>query len=394
MRMRDYAVIRLDRPRAAGVSVFQQLAAESETNGPRLTVESMSDRDHQSLTRDDRYVVHAPAFPLELIAPVASVAVQDHDGAEEAWGIREVHAHTSDFRGEGVNVAILDSGIDLEHDAFRSIARDRIEVRDFSASGPGDPLGHGTHCAATIFGQDVNGLRIGVAPNIRRAFVGRVFGNTGDADTLKLFEAMQWAINSRAHVVSMSLGFNFPGLVATRVASGVPVTLATAEALRDYTANLRVFDTLVRLAHDLVPLTGGSIIVAAAGNESQPTFRLPLAQPACSDGVLSVAAAEKTPEGLRIASFSNTGATVTAPGVGVVSAEAGQRGALRSMSGTSMATPHVAGVAALWFEALRKRGERAIAPIVANYLSTRTSTSGFAPNTAVADRGNGLVQAP
>jgi ribosomal protein S11 len=94
---------------------------------------------------------------------------------------------------------------------------------------------------------------------------------------------------------------------------------------------------------------------------------------------------------LRVAPFSNTRATIAAPGVNITSAKIGGGSSVKS--GTSMATPHVAGVAALWAESLAKRGQLNPVNLQASLIASGTLT-GLAPNSDALDVGKGLVQAP
>jgi subtilisin family serine protease len=140
-----------------------------------------------------------------------------------------------------------------------------------------------------------------------------------------------------------------------------------------------------------------AVVVAATGNESDRggsrPYTIAASLPAASEGVISVAALGRGPGGkFNIAKFSNTMAQVAAPGVDILSVKAG--GGLRAMSGTSMACPHVAGVAALWWEALRSSGTvRPSANLVINNLVARARTDVLAA-VAPEDRGSGIVTAP
>ena len=116
--------------------------------------------------------------------------------------------------------------------------------------------------------------------------------------------------------------------------------------------------------------------------------------PAASKGIVSVAALGQGPGGkFTIAPFSNNRAQVAAPGVNILSAKVG--GGLRTMSGTSMACPHTAGVAALWWEALRKSGQvRASASLVMANILTHARTDVLDSGLTTDDRGAGMITAP
>ena len=157
-----------------------------------------------------------------------------------------------------------------------------------------------------------------------------------------------------------------------------------------------MFDALMEVVQSQAAFSQGSVIVAAAGNESQrdvqADYEIAASLPAAAEGVISVGALQQGQDGLQVASFSNTFPQVSAPGVGILSAKAG--GGLRSLSGTSMACPHVAGVAALWWEAARKSALNASATAVMAKLLASSRTKVFASDVDFADRGLGLVTAP
>jgi subtilisin family serine protease len=141
--------------------------------------------------------------------------------------------------------------------------------RNFTGESEEDLDGHGTHCAGTIFGRDVDGKRIGVAPQVPTAVIGKVIGAAG-ADSDVIVTAIEWALGNDAQVISMSLGFDFPGMVVELEREGVPTELATSMALEGYRANILLFERLGSLVQARATFTGPCLLVAAAGNESAP----------------------------------------------------------------------------------------------------------------------------
>ncbi|MGW4683227.1 S8 family peptidase [Micromonospora taraxaci] len=229
-------------------------------------------------------------------------------GAPTAW--------QAGFDGTGVTVGVLDTGIDADHPDF---AGHLTEVRDFTGGNdPSDAVGHGTHVASTIVGSGAasGGRYRGVAPGAK-LLVGKVCATTECQDS-DIITGMQW-LAPQARVVNLSVGgTDAPGLD--------PLETAVQE-----------------LSH-----RHGTLFVVAAGNEGKPKS---ISSPASADDALAVAAVDADDQR---AYFSSRGPRVgdnhikpeiSAPGVDIVAAAPG--GDYATMSGTSMATPHVAGTAAI-----------------------------------------------
>jgi subtilisin family serine protease len=329
---------------------------------------------------------------MKLISPVTMAEAAAPVVNNVAWGIHAVGADTSPFDGAGVVVAVLDTGIDATHPAFAGV---ELVQKDFTGEGNGDQHGHGTHCAGTIFGRDVNGTRIGVARGVTKALIGKVLGNSGGGSE-NIVSAIQWAIENGANVISMSLGIDFPGFQAALQAEGLKAEPATSIALEGYRLNVQLFDRMAGLVSAMALFRQPCLLIAASGNESGrdevPPFAIAASPPAVSDGFIAVAALQEgAPAGLQVATFSNTGAALAAPGVAVVSAKAG--GGLVAFSGTSMATPHVAGVAALWAQKLKAAGSFGVSQFNTTVLASAVRT-GLDPASEVDSVGAGIVRAP
>lgn len=390
-------ILRIPRVRTrdvfvGGAASFPGVEAAA-AHGASLEVDEIERRDITALTQDASVVAVAPAMPMKLIEPIARATDAQPAAGNVEWGIKAVGADTSPFSGKGVVVAVLDTGIDPTHPAFAGVTLVR---KNFTAAGDDDEHGHGTHCAGTIFGRNTNGTRIGVAPGVTKALIGKVLGQGGGSSD-KIADAILWAVENGAHVISMSLGIDFPGLVKRLIDSGFPPELASSRALEGYRLNVQLFEKLASLVRGRGAFSGQpTLLVAAAGNESErdvnPDFEIAVSPPAVSEGMISVAAlGQGDPAGLTIATFSNTGANLSGPGVAIVSAKRG--GGLASMSGTSMATPHVAGVAALWAEKITQTRSLNAFEWLGRLTGSATSASlkpGFDPF----DVGAGLAMAP
>ena len=343
------------------------------------------------LDDDDGVVGYFPAVRMKLVKPLAAAPVEPARSGPMAWGLRAVHADQSRLDGSGISVAVLDTGIAAEHPAFAHLDKTRLRQEDFTGEGNGDANGHGTHCAGTIFGGTVNGTRIGIAPKVRSALIGKVLDGKGGGTSDQLVDGLMWAARNRAQVIAMSLGIDFPGHVQDLVEkAGLPTALATSQALDDFRRTLLLFEQVAGLIAARVP---NGVVIAAAGNESQrdkrADYRIGVSLPAATRGFVSVGALGETGDGLAIADFSNTGPVVSAPGVDIMSADV--TGGLATMSGTSMAAPHVAGIAALCAQKLKAEGFGAELRAT---LVTSVTRQGLRPGIDPRDVGAGLVVAP
>lgn len=224
------------------------------------------------------------------------------------WGVDRIDAEIvhGQNKGQGVKVAILDTGIDLDHPDLR-IAGDVTFVPE-TTSGD-DDNGHGTMVAGVVAALDNDIGVVGVAPEAKLYAV-KVMDKYGRGYSSDILSGIEWAIDNNMQVINMSFGsfLNFPWAIRTALEKA-------------YQA--------------------GIVLVAGAGNAGDIGV---IFSPARYESVIAVGATEQ--QDTR-ASFSSTGSTLElmAPGVSLLSTSRG--GGYSSGSGTSLATAHVSGVAAL-----------------------------------------------
>jgi subtilisin family serine protease len=418
----DYIVLRdANQTLTKGFDIRSFGAATEDTSGgaasfsssgplgpPAPSIEvhrNIDPHDIAELTQDPHSLVVAPSMPVSLIEPTETPESDATDpGPGPTWGITAIGADKCPFNGQSATVAVIDSGIRQDHKAFPAGSL-KIVGKDFTGLGDfADQNGHGTHCAATILGRDVSGRRIGVAPGVQTLLVARIFGPGVTTTSQMIAQALQWSMDNGANVISMSLGFDFTGFAAQLQQSGLPPQAATAQALLGFQSNLRLFDALMntfRAQEEGFPdTTKGAVIVGAAGNHSQrkpaagqPSYTVPVEAPSNALSLISVGALQPGPL-FDIAPFSNSAPKVVAPGVGILSADFSGADLLTLKSGTSMACPHVAGLAALWWDSVNSGGLPRRANTVSTLLQTSCVLSPLLPALGVADRGTGLPQAP
>jgi len=251
-----------------------------------------------------------PSIPA-LLAPVSAQklgAARAADASAAPWGVVRVEAPQAwtKSKGAGVSVCVIDTGIDRTHPDLKANIKGGTNIvaktDDFT-----DDNGHGSHVSGTIAGTGaVNGI-VGVAPKANLYGV-KVLDADGSGSFDDVIAGMQWAVDHHMQVASMSLGADTGN-----------------QALQDAVAAM---------------VKGGVTLVAAAGN-SGGAVGFPGGYP----GAIAVAASDKND---ALADFSSRGpeVAVIAPGVDVPSTY--KNGGFETLSGTSMATPHVSGLAALF----------------------------------------------
>lgn len=288
-----------------------------------------------------------------------SPAVSD---AGSAWGLQTTRVTVSRFTGRGVRVAILDTGIDVQHPDF--VGRPIVSQSFVAGASVDDSNGHGTYCAGVACGpaSPAQPPRYGIAGDAD-LYVGKVVGDDGSGTDGNILAGIDWSVRNGCTVVSLSVG--------TPVAAGEPFSA--------------IYEQVAQRA-----LAAGTIIVAAAGNDSlRPDVIAPVDHPANCPSILAIAAIDAY---LRVAPFSCGGINVdggavdlAAPGVAVRSSWP-RPSLYRTDSGTSMAAPYVAGIAALLAEANPSvRGRDLLS------LLTQGARALALP---VRDVGAGLIQAP
>jgi subtilisin family serine protease len=273
---------------------------------PQPAIEALSRNPNVKYIQPD-YTIHIG--PMQLSGdpqPLAEVV---------PWGVDRIDADLawSTTKGTGIKVAIVDTGIDMDHPDLQANIKGGINTiapkgrykdpNDFD-----DDHGHGSHCAGIVAAIDNDIGVIGVAPEAWLYGV-KTFDSRGSGKTSDCIEGIQWCTDNGMDVISMSWS------------SG-----AFDQALNDTCE---------------AAWAAGCVLVAAASNNG---VEYPDAYPAAYASVMAISATDSNDD---LAYFSNYGDEIelAAPGVSIYSCYKG--GAYAYMSGTSMACPHVSGAAAL-----------------------------------------------
>ena len=317
------ALEQVGRIEANGAQVLRVAALDPRTVASRLN------RSGAVLYAETNQILRAQAIPndarfgdlygIHNTGQSGGTADADLDGPE-GWDLAGLGAFPA---SGGAEVGIVDTGIDRTHPDLAGKLADCAGASQgvlglfgggtvSESNGCTDDNDHGTHVSGTISGNANNGIGVaGVAFNSPLSHCKALFGVLGSGSTAGVANCITYLRSKGARVISMSLG------------GGASTTLQNAVTSAYQNGN-------------------GALLVAAAGNDGDSTLNYPAAYPE----VISVAATDRND---ARASFSNANADVelAAAGVGVVSTVRG--GGYAAFDGTSMATPHVAGAAALVF---------------------------------------------
>lgn len=368
---------------------------DSEAVEVVIEVESVDQQQRQELLGDPNVARLLRTIPTVRATPVSTGREVVETAGQQCWGLSAVRALESGAKGAGVRVAILDTGIDLNHPCFADMhAEGKICYKQYASDGAEPDTSHGTHCAGTFFGQDVNGMRVGVAPGIEKAYVAKVIGQSS-SHTGHLKDAVYWAGEKNVHIITTSVIVDLYKLQEELLNEhSMHPRQAFDLAMNTHADTVEFFDSIIQSLSVRTGTRNGCLFIGAAGNDSdRPNMKVKALFPGASQHALSVGALKKPSDAssniLGVSHFSNDGVSLIAPGERILSAMSGSAG-LVEMDGTSMAAPHAAGVAALWAEVAMQNGK--FNPNeVANYLMHQCVPL---PEVDFEAQGSGLVQAP
>lgn len=305
-------------------------------------------KDHQTIVDINLYDI--PSVHIKLtdeqvsrlrrdpdVRWVEPAAIAHADAETVPWGISRVQAPSLNkatrHRGYGVKVCVLDTGINYNHTdlkpnykggaSFIAGITDPMDDNKLveTSGGQTAPVYHGTHCSGSICAAENNAVVVGVAPE-SFLYAAKVLDTNGSGNSIDITQGLLWADQNDMNVLSMSLGSD--------------------------TNNQDEADAVLKCFNN------GRFVAAAAGNNGQRMLHFP----AANAGVLCVTAVDQTNTKASFAQWFDVGfVDFSAPGVGILSDTGGTGNpsttGTRMLDGTSQATPHISGLAALAFSNYR-----------------------------------------
>jgi serine protease AprX len=318
----------------AGISnVYQCINVIAANKVPKTTIETITKLPNVVMVEWQGFT----KLTLDISVPATKARQSSEYSPNTAWDLG--------YTGNGVTIAIVDSGVDNGHESFTGKFIAGYDATTGTTGDPDDTDGHGTHVAGTAMGTGGPSQTYrGVAPNARLVDVKVMGGGTGS--TADLIEGIDWVVNNRAtfNIRIMSIS------IAVTDQNGNEIPSDGTDAVSQAVNNA---------------VNAGLVVTAAVGNSGQNI----IPAPAAADRAVTVGAVYDLGTIIRdddiLASFSNFGPRlndgdadsidelkpdIVAPGDFITAPQFNTADQYWSMSGTSMATPHVAGVIALMLE--------------------------------------------
>lgn len=277
--------------------------------------------------RRDRRWALAIVLAAVLVAVLPAPALANDPARARQWGLDLIGADAAHEvgQGEGIVIAVVDSGVDLDHEDLVPNLVDGIDVVDGDRT-PQDGYGHGTHVAgiAAAAGGNGRGIR-GVAPRASIMPV-RVLGDDGSGSTADVVEGIEWAVANGADVINLSLGQAAQGIFGSSLSAAIEDAWAAGAVV------------VVSAGNDFIFSSGfgdepAIVVSATTRNDGKPDY---------SNGVGSARWGMAAPGG-----GCATIACATDDGIFSTYWDEDQDDVYAFLSGTSMAAPHVAGAAAV-----------------------------------------------
>jgi subtilisin len=244
------------------------------------------------------------------------------------YGVKMIGAPLEwpDTMGEGIKVGIIDTGIDIKHEDLKHNIKEVANFTGIDVRNVKDENGHGTHVAGIIAAEKNNIGVVGVAPKAE-LYIAKAFDKDGHSDFENIFKSIKWLMSKNVDVINMSF--------------------STSKATKQY-------QDIIKAAHDQ-----GIVLVCAAGNKGEQNGKDTIGYPAGFEETIAVTAVDINK---KRADFSSVGAKAEIAAAGEEIYSCYKDNSYAKLSGTSMATPLIAGAVAILQAKAIKRYKRKLSP--------------------------------